>query len=134
MRTLHPCCRIVKSTRIRRITLPALVLIGFFLPSLSVAIVGLGRVFASARGLLSHPKPAQMMGEQHIVHIPYFTTSDGMTSILTLNSNMTEVATATVTLYNMRGRALVLPTVKLDPQLPSRFDLGQLAKNRDFSS
>jgi hypothetical protein len=74
------------------------------------------------------------MREQHIVHIPYFTTLDGMTSILTLNNNMTEMATAAVTLYNVRGQALVLPTIDLAPQLPSRFDLGQLVKNRDFSS
>jgi len=75
-----------------------------------------------------------MMGEEHIVHIPYFTESAGMTSILTLNNNMTEIATAAVTLFNERGEPLTLPAIELAPQLPARFDLGQLANRPDFRS
>jgi hypothetical protein len=75
-----------------------------------------------------------MMGELHIVHIPYFVNSDDMTSILTLNNNMTEEAAATVTLFNTKGEALVLPTIHLAPQLPARFDLSQLANKPDFES
>src|SRR5262249_43647193 len=135
MVTLHPCLGLVKSTCVRRIALPIAILIALFLPNLpAVPMLGLGRVFASVRALLSHPKTAQMMGEQHIVHIPYFTTSGGMTSILTLNNNMTEMATATVTLFNQKGEPLTLPPIELAPQLPARFDLEQLAKKADFGS
>jgi len=75
-----------------------------------------------------------MVGELHIVHIPYFINSDVMTSILTLNNNMTEEATATVTLFNTKGQPLVLPAVSLAPELPARFDLSQLANQADFES
>jgi hypothetical protein len=57
-----------------------------------------------------------------------------MTSILTLNNNLNEEATATVTLFNMRGQALTIPPIHLAPQLPARFDLGQLADRADFES
>src|SRR5262249_15298280 len=135
MITLHRCFRLVKSSRARRIGLPVAILIGLFLPNMpSIPIVGLGRVLASVRGLLSHPKPAQMMGEQHIVHIPYFVNTGDMTSILTLNNNMNEEATATVTLFNMKGQELLLAPMRLAPQLPARFDLAQLANKPDFGS
>jgi hypothetical protein len=75
-----------------------------------------------------------MMGELHIVHIPYFVNSEDMTSILTLNNNMIEEATATVTLFNAKGQPLVLPAVSLAPELPARFDLSQLANQPDFES
>jgi hypothetical protein len=55
-----------------------------------------------------------------------------MTSILTLNNNMTEAATASVTLYNLKGQALVLAPIQLAPQLAEGFDLSQLTKNPDF--
>src|SRR5262245_8290080 len=135
MTTLHPCSRVVKSRGLRRIALPLAILVALFLPNLpAVPILSLGRVFASVPGPLRRPKSAQMMSEQHIVHIPYFIESDDMTSILTLNNNMNDMATATVTLFNMKGQSLTLPPIELAPQLPARFDLGQLAKNPDFSS
>ena len=95
MITLHRCSWLVKSRRTRWVALSFAILIGLFLPNIpSIPVLGLGRVFASVRELLSrpktahsNPKPAQMMGELHIVHIPYFINSDGMTSILTLNNN-----------------------------------------------
>ena len=135
MNTIHPRFRPVKSTHwLLRMIIP-FVVAGLFLPNLWLpAILGLGRVFASVPVVLSRSMPAQMMGELHIVHIPFFTGSEGMTSILTLNNNMTEMATATVTLYNMKGQPLVLPTVRLAPQLPVRFDLSQLANQPDFES
>ena len=135
MNTIHPRFRPVKSTHwLLRMIIP-FVVAGLFLPNLWLpAILGLGRVFASVPVVLSRSMPAQMMGELHIVHIPFFTGSEGMTSILTLNNNMTEMATATVTLYNMKGQPLVLPTVRLAPQLPVRFDLSQLANQPDFGS
>src|SRR5215471_12033598 len=142
MVTLHRCSRLVKSRRTHGIALPLAILIGLFLPNIpSIPVVGLGRVFASVRGLLSrpktthsNPKPAQMMGELHIVHIPYFVKSENMTSILTLNNNMAVEATATVTLFNTKGQPLVLSAVSLAPQLPARFDLSQLANKPDFGS
>jgi hypothetical protein len=136
MNTIHPCFRRVKSTRcLLRTAVPFVILASLFLPNLSpLTIFGLSRVFASVRGLLSHPKTAQMMSELHNVHIPYFVESDGMTSILTLNNNMTEEATATVTLYNMKGQPLVLPTIHLAPQLPARFDLARLVSKSDFGA
>src|SRR5215471_12057434 len=135
MNTIHPRFRPVKSTHwLLRMIIP-FVVAGLFLPNLWLpAILGLGRVFASVPVVLSRSMPAHMMGELHIVHIPFFTGSEGMTSILTLNNNMTEMATATVTLYNMKGQPLVLPTVRLAPQLPVRFDLWQLANQHDFGS
>jgi len=142
MITLHRCSWLVKSRRTRWVALPFFILIGLFLPNIpSIPVVGLGRVFASVRGLLSRPKtahsdpkPAQMMGELHIVHIPYFVNSENMTSILTLNNNMIEEATATVTLFNTKGQPLALPAISLAPQLPARFDLSQLANQPDFGS
>src|SRR5215472_3277744 len=139
---LHQVFNLVKSRGTRWVALPFAILIGLFLPNIpSIPVLGLGRVFASVRELLStakpahsNPKPAQMMGELHIVHIPYFVNSDNMTSILTLNNNMTEEATATVTLFNTKGQPLVLPAVSLAPELPARFDLSQIANQADFES
>jgi hypothetical protein len=67
-----------------------------------------------------------MMGEQHFVHIPFFTESGGMTSILTLNNNQPEAATVTVTLFNSKGQPFVLPSITVAPELPARFEIGQL--------
>src|SRR5262249_8597451 len=83
---------------------------------------------------VSSSRTLDSMGEQHIVHIPYFVNTGDMTSILTLNNNMNEEATATVTLFNMKGQELLLAPMRLAPQLPARFDLAQLANKPDFGS
>src|SRR5262249_13800438 len=125
MSTLHRCFRLVNSMRLHAIALPVVTVLAPF--------VGLNRVAASTP-LIIHPRATQMMAQQHTVYIPYFTELNGMTSILTLNNNMTEMATATVTLFNAKGQALVLPPIDLAPELPARFNLAELAKRTDFDS
>src|SRR5215472_6449404 len=135
MMTLHRCLRTVKSTRVRILALALMVPTAVLLPSLpGLSSLGIGRVVASVRGLLGGAKGAQVTGEQHIVHIPYFTTSYGMTSILTLNNNMTQEASATITLFNVKGQSVVLSSINLRPMLPTRFDIAELLDRTDFSS
>ena len=72
MITLHRCSSLVKSRGTRWVALPFAILIGLLLPNIpAIPVLGLGRVFASVRELLSrpktahsNPKPAQM-GELH---------------------------------------------------------------------
>ena len=79
----------------------------------------------------------QLPIEQHLVHIPFFVESDGFTSVLTLNNNMPQQTSVDVTLFNLNGQSLTLPTISLAPELPSRFDIDDLtrqAKAGQFSS
>jgi hypothetical protein len=75
-------------------------------------------------------------GEDHHVHIPYFAESEDLDSTLTLNNNMPQAMTATVTLFSKDGQALVIPPMSLEPLLPVRLSLSELAERGrgDFSS
>jgi hypothetical protein len=111
------------------------VLVLLFLPNMpSIQMAGVGRVLASIRHLFDRSRSAQVAAEPHVIHFPYFVSSDEMASTLTLNNNMTEEATVGLTLFNMDGRPLNLAPISLAPQLPARFDLRQLANNPDFES
>ncbi|HEV8131151.1 MAG TPA: hypothetical protein VGQ81_07855, partial [Acidobacteriota bacterium] len=80
--------------------------------------------------------PEGVRADDHHVNIPYFIESEGMSSILTLNNNLPEVTTATVTIFNRKGNPLAIPPIPLAPLSPVRFSLKQLTSTAagDFSS
>jgi hypothetical protein len=106
----------------------------FQAPSLLGRVTGAG--ILSASGGKAALSTALQAGEDHHVHIPYFAESGGLDSTLTLNNNMPEAMTATVTLFSKEGQALVIPPMSLEPLLPVRLSLAELAERGrgDFSS
>jgi hypothetical protein len=73
--------------------------------------------------------PQALSSEDHYAQIPYFTESEGTSSILTLNNNMPDFMQATVTLFNEQGDSFVVPPIALPPMNAARFSLKELTKD-----
>jgi len=102
-----------------------------------MTLTGLRALANSGRAKLgSGTSSAFQMGEDHYLRIPYFTESDGMDSTLTLNNNMPETMSATVTLFSKQGIALAMSPISLEPFSPARLSLDELSAGArgDFSS
>jgi hypothetical protein len=126
-----------------RIALVLALLSALFLAAASVLDhLGSSVTVAYAAGPASRIQPAfdrralQTASEPHFVHIPYFTELEGMHSTLTLNNNLPDPMTTTVTIFNHAGEAFVATPIVLAPQSVQRFSLKQLTEGApsDFNS
>ena len=109
-----------------------LIAVVFFL-LLTLAIIQRGqRSPASASTTIACAQAA----EDHVVNIPYFMESAGMSSTLTLNNNMPEASEARLTIFNRKGESFAPPPITLPPDNVERISMKTLTEGArgDFSS
>jgi hypothetical protein len=116
----------------------AIVLVGAFvivrlnlLPPASSVVADSANSPAPSQG-----KPYDLPDVDNYFNIPYFINSEKMASTLVLNNNLPIKAEAEVTLFNLQGESLKLPSFSLQPFSAERFNLAELTSEAegDFSS
>ena len=80
--------------------------------------------------------PTPPPSDDQIMNFAYFIDQGDMTSMLRLNNNLLEAATATVTFFNSRGESFTAPPLTLPPQDVQRLPVAELTANApgDFHS
>ena len=100
---------------------------------LILAVLSLTQLFAATskrrtanKAPVAKTKPAQInkpVEADHRIYAAYYSTKAGWQSILALNNGTNREMNAQVTLYNRKGKALAIPTIKLAPASNQFFNL-----------
>ena len=93
-------------------------------------VYGLMRAGSSNVAAHSSPAPEIKQADQHM-YAAIYTTAGGYSTTLGLNNATNRPITATVTLYNRRGGALIVPPITLDGHRNHGFDVADWVRGAD---